>query len=238
METLTKSNQKRAKIAIVTGGSSGIGLGICTALLENSYKVICASLKAPLSTNLHNNPNFLFIKTDVRKDQEVQTLVESLSKISPSLDVLVNCAGVGIFGSIAHTSLPDWNSVLETNLTGSFLCVKYSWEMLKIHGGRIFNIGSICDHIGLAESAAYTASKFGVRGLNQVVNSEGAPFGIRSTLISLGAVYTPIWESRPEFSPKDMLNVEDVSKVVIDILSTRSEVRFDEVKLFPPKGIL
>jgi NAD(P)-dependent dehydrogenase (short-subunit alcohol dehydrogenase family) len=235
---MNKKLKKNRPLAIVSGGTSGIGLAISQELIRKGYFVLAGSLEPTKNSRVAASKDFLWVKTDIRNEEEVSKLFLAASKITHQLKVLVNCAGVGVFKNLTDITSQDWRTVLDTNLTGSFFCSRLAFEMMRSYGGRIIHIGSICGHIGLPQNAAYAASKFGLRGLSQVINEEGKDFGIKSTIISLGAVYTDIWLNRKDFNSSDMLSVSDVSQTVVEIISKRENVRIDEIKILPPKGIL
>src|SRR6185437_8477610 len=130
--------------------------------------------------------------------------LESLGK---KLAVLVNNAGIGVFKPFTDITLNEWNSMIQTNLTGAFLCSREATKlMLANGGGRIINVGSIAEKIPLANNVAYGASKSGLKGLSNILNEEYKHDKIRVTHICLGATYTDIWADRPEFSKDNMLD--------------------------------
>jgi NAD(P)-dependent dehydrogenase (short-subunit alcohol dehydrogenase family) len=213
---------------LVTGGARGIGRAVVEQLAASATRVIVADLNPPAD-----------IRVDVRREDSVTALFEQIEGSGVRVQALVHCAGIGIFKPIAELSTDDWNSVVSTNLTGAFLCSRATIRhMLSRGGGRIVHIGSVADHTPLPSNGAYGCAKAGVRMLTQIINEEYKAQGIRATLLSLGAVYTDIWKSRPEFSPSDMLSVDDVARVIAGILSQPAHVRIDETVLLPPKGLL
>lgn len=228
----------RTPLAIVTGGTSGIGLAVSRALIDQGYYVIAASIDSNSSGSGVDSDMFKWIPTDVRSEKQVIKLFQIAAKKQSTLKVLVNCAGIGVFKNLENLTSKDWKNVIDTNLTGSFFCSKLAFNLMRNKGGRIIHLGSISDHIGLCQNGAYAASKFGLRGLSAVINEEGKKYGIMSTLISAGAVYTRIWSDRKEFNANDMLSVSDISQVVVEIVSKGNNVRIDEIKVFPSKGIL
>ena len=179
------------------------------------------------------------VRVDITDEASVAALFEHGERELGPLSLLVNCAGVGVFTSIADTSVHDWRRTLEVNLTGAFLCSREAFKRMKVHGGgRILHIGSVSDHLTLPLNGAYAASKHGLRGLVGVLNEEGKDSAIRATLLSLGAVYTSFWRAREGFSPADMLSVEDVAQSIWEIAQKPLRVRVDELRLLPPKGVL
>ena len=219
-----------SQTVLVTGGTKGIGNAIAAHLSGLGARVFAAAIDAPPPLQL-----------DVRSEQSVDSLFRHIESAGCALTSLIHCAGVGVFKPIADLSLADWDLVLSTNLTGAFLCTRAAIRHMLARsngGGRIVHIGSVADHTPLAANGAYGSSKAGLRMLTQVTNEECALHGIRATLLSLGAVYTDVWASRPEFDKADMLSPADVAGVVAGILSQPPHVRVDELTVKPPKGIL
>ena len=227
------------KLALVTGASKGIGQAIAEQLAARGATVIAAarSLEGRVLAD-RRVPGVIPVTLDVCSESAVDALfAEVQSKLGP-LDVLVNNAGVGVFKPTIELSLDEWNQVIGTNLTGAFLCARAAFRQMKAAGGRIIHIGSIADHVNLSGCAAYGASKFGLRGLSGVINEDGKEHGVRSTLISVGASYTHIWEGREEFDASDMLSPADVADTVADVASKGLGIRIDELRILPPQGVL
>ncbi|WPB73477.1 SDR family oxidoreductase [Archangium violaceum] len=217
---------------IVIGGTGEIGKAVIARLRAEGVRAVCASNDVKQETADER-------RVDITDEASVASLFERAEKEVGPISVLINCAGVGVFTSIADTSVQDWRKTLEVNLTGAFICSREAFNRMKTRGGgRLIHIGSISDHLTLPMNGSYAASKHGVRALTGVLNEEGKPYSIRATLISLGAVYTSFWKTRPEFSPADMLSVEDVAQSIWEIAQKPLNVRVDEIRLLPPKGVL
>lgn len=221
-----------ARNALVVGGTGDIGQAVLARLRAGGMRALSASNEVDAKTEdaLH---------VDLRDEASVITLFERAERLQGPLHVLINCAGIGRFAPIEETSVSDWRETLEVNLTGAFLCAREAFKRMKAGGGgRIIQIGSVSDHLTLPMNGAYAASKHGVRALTGVLNEEGKACAVRATLVSLGAVYTSLWKSRPEFNPADMLCVEDVAQSLWEIAQKPLSVRIDELRLLPPKGVL
>jgi NAD(P)-dependent dehydrogenase (short-subunit alcohol dehydrogenase family) len=213
---------------LITGGTQGIGRAIADQLDENGTPVFAAAIDAlpPM-------------QVDVREEPSVDALFRHIETSGHNIKALVHCAGIGIFKPLVDLSLKDWNNVVSTNLTGAFLCTRAAIRhMLPRGGGRIIHIGSVAAQTPLVANGAYGSAKAGLRMLTQIINEEHKSDGIRATLLTLGATYTDIWKGLPQFSPADMLSVQDVANMVVAILSQHSHVRIDEMTVVPPKGIL
>lgn len=201
-------------------------------LRTEGLRVVCASNDVKQETAED-------LRVDVTDESSVVEMFERAEKQWGPIGLLINCSGVGVFAPLTEISAADWRRTIDVNLTGAFLCSREAFKRMKGRGGgRIIHIGSVSDHLTLVDNGAYAASKHGVRGLTGVLNEEGKPFSIRATLISLGAVYTSFWHSRPEFSPSDMLSVDEVAQTIWEIARKPLNVRVDEIRLLPPKGVL
>jgi NAD(P)-dependent dehydrogenase (short-subunit alcohol dehydrogenase family) len=216
---------------LVTGGTHGIGRAVVERLRLDGAIIVVAAIDAQPSEDA--------VRVDVRSEESVNGLFRHIEALGYDIRAMVHCAGVGIFKPLVELSLDDWDFVVSTNLTGAFLCTRSAIRhMLPRGGGRIVHIGSVADHKPLPSNGAYGCSKAGLRMQTQIINEEHKSQGIRATLVSLGAVYTDAWKSRPEFSPSEMLGVQDVASVIAGILSQPPHVRIDEMVVVPPKGIL
>jgi NAD(P)-dependent dehydrogenase (short-subunit alcohol dehydrogenase family) len=218
--------------AIVVGGTGEIGKAVLARLRAEGLRAVCASIDVKQET-----PEDL--RVDVTDEASVTAMFEKAAQALGSISLLVNCTGVGVFAPLSELSADDWRRTIDVNLTGAFLCTREAFKHMKAHGGgRIIHMGSVSDHLTLVHNAAYAASKHGLRGLTGVLNEEGKSFSIRATLLSVGAVYTSFWHSRPEFSSADMLSVDDVAQTLWEVAQKPLNVRVDEIRLLPPKGVL
>ncbi|MDY7228192.1 SDR family oxidoreductase [Hyalangium rubrum] len=231
----------RSKVVVVTGGVRGLGRTMADFMAREGAAVWVTSRQAPPP-----HPSLVAaagevraVRLDVTDEASVKELFAQVDAAYGRLDVLVNNAGVGVFKPVVETTLAEWDTMLRTNLTGTFLCSKEAFRrMQRQGGGRIITIASVSGYIPIVENGAYGASKYGVRGFCKILNEEGKAHSIRVSLVSPGAAYTDIWEGREGFDPRDMLQPEDIAESVLDIARRPLHVRIDEVKLLPPKGVL
>jgi len=229
------------KWVVVTGGSRGLGKTTAALLARHGARVLATSRTAePLAPSRLPGPGqTTAVALDVTQEPSVLRLFSALDAAGVTPDVLVNNAGVGLFKPLTETRMEEWEQVLRTNLTGAFLCAREAFRrMAKGAGGRIINVGSIAGQVPLADNAAYAASKFGLRGLSQVMSVEGAARNVRVSLIQLGATWTELWQGREGFDPAQMLKAEDLAQTVLEIAQRPLHVRVDEVTVLPPRGIL
>ena len=176
---------------------------------------------------------------DVTDPESVNRLFRWLKETDAVPSVLINNAGVGFFKPLRDLSYSEWQQMVEVNLTGAFLCtVQATRGMVDNGGGRIINIGSIVDKKATPGNVGYGASKWGLRGFSRTVAEESKGEKICVTHISMGAVWSDIWEGRVGFSKEDMLDVEHAAEVMAYVATLPLSVRIDEMEMTPPKGIL
>jgi NAD(P)-dependent dehydrogenase (short-subunit alcohol dehydrogenase family) len=175
------------KIAVVTGGGSGLGKVIATALLDAGHRVVVAGRTR---ASLESVPGADPFVADVTSAADVAALFEHVSARYGRLDVLVNNAGTfGPSAPATDVSDEDWSAVVETNLTGSFRCARAAFRLMAAQdprGGRIINNGSISAHVPRLNAVAYTASKHAITGLTKALALEGRAHGIAVSQIDIG----------------------------------------------------
>src|SRR6185437_2465587 len=227
------------KLIIITGGKGGLGLAMAKKLNENMATVITTS------RDICFNPNRITPNTinqqylDINDASSVDQFFLWVSQQNQQLSILINNAGVGIFKPFTEISLEEWNAIISTNLTGAFQCSKHACLLMnKSGGGRIINIGSVVELAGIANNAAYAASKSGLRAMSFVISEEGRKTNITSTHITLGAVYSDIWKDRPGFNKADMLNIKHLSDTIEYIAGLPCDVRIDSLEITPATKIL
>lgn len=184
------------RVAVVTGAGSGIGRAVSIALLEAGYRVVCAGRREEglRSTLAGYESQGLAVPTDVRREEMVQDLFRHTVEEFGRVDVLFNNAGAfGVPASVADLSLEDWQFVIDTNLTGYFLCAREAFRVMKQQqprGGRIINNASVAAQVPRPHSVAYTAGKTGVTGLTKTISLEGRAYDIACGQIDIGNAAT------------------------------------------------
>src|SRR5437867_11627442 len=187
------------------------------------------------------------IPCDVTKPLAVKSFVDRIVGELGLPDVVVDNAGVFLIKQLAETTYDDFALTLATNLTAPFLIARALVPRMVERGhGHLVTIGSISDYIGFPGSTAYAASKFGLRGMHEVIRAETAKTGVRTTLISPGPVDTEIWDAvdpdaKPGFTKrKDMMRAEDVAEAGLFAVTRPERVAIAEIRLLPaiytPRG--
>ena len=223
------------RVAIVTGGSGGIGRAAALAFARKGAKVAVADIlieagEETVQMIKNDGAEAIFVKTDVSNPAEVKALVDKAVKTYGSLDYAHNNAGID--GAQALTAdYPEemWNRVLSINLTGVWLCMKHEIpQMLKQGKGAIVNTASVGGFTALSKIAAYTAAKFGVIGITKTAALEYATQGIRVNAVCPGIISTPMTENLDQEKKSSLLDMipmerfgkpEDVAWAVLFLAS-------------------
>jgi NAD(P)-dependent dehydrogenase (short-subunit alcohol dehydrogenase family) len=187
----------RRKVAIVTGAGSGIGKSVALALLGDGYSVVFAGRRMETLTEAASGAprtRVLLVPTDVQDPASVRELFEKARKRFGRLDLLFNNAGVGAPAiPLEDLSLDQWRRVVDTNLTGPFLCTQEAFRLMKSQsprGGRIINNGSISAYAPRPHSAPYTATKHAISGLTKATSLDGRRYDIACGQIDIGNAAT------------------------------------------------
>jgi NAD(P)-dependent dehydrogenase (short-subunit alcohol dehydrogenase family) len=195
-------NQFNGKVAIVTGGASGIGLACSETFARGGASVVVADINEEIGNRAvasikGNGGQAIFTRTDVGRPEDVRAMVEAAISNFGRLDIAVNNAGIG--GEAAPTgdySIEGWLKVININLNSVFYCMRYQIpRMLETGGGAIVNMASILGSVGFANSSAYVAAKHGIVGLTKNAAIEYAKQGIRVNSVGPGFIMTPLIES-------------------------------------------
>lgn len=193
------------KIAFVTGGGDGIGRATSVALSACGAKVIVTDINEKMGKQTvdqikSEGNEASFFKMDVSVESEVKTITDIVIDENKKIDLAVNNAGVGgDFESIHKTDLSDWNSTLNINLNGVFLCMKYQIKyMLRNRFGRIVNVSSMAGLKGVGGGASYSASKHGVIGLTKSAAIEYGDHNIRVNSVCPGFIDTKLIQNVPK----------------------------------------
>ncbi|MCL4110284.1 UNVERIFIED_CONTAM: hypothetical protein GTU68_038640 [Idotea baltica] len=227
------------KVVIVTGAGSGIGRVVSRHLLTNDCHVVLAGRRLPElqeSASGFGEATSLCVSTDVTDEQQVDSLFTATTKRFGRLDVLFNNAGVS-FKSVLLEDLPlsEWNRLVDVNLTGSFLCTRAAFRIMKQqhpHGGRIINNGSVSAHVPRPNSAAYTASKHAITGLTKSTSLDGRKYNIACSQIDIGNAATEmtagmssgVHQADGSIAPEPTMDSSYIAEAILSMVRMPPEV--------------
>ena len=186
------------KVAVVTGGSSGIGRATALGLARAGARVVVSGRnqergEETVGLITAGGGEALFVRAEVANAPEVEAMVRTAVTTYGRLDCAVNSAGVGLFASIVDCPERKWQRVLDINLKGAWLCMKYEIpQILKAGGGAIVNVSSITGVTGIANMSAYSASKHAIIGLTKTAALEYAKDDLRINAVCPGSMKTPM----------------------------------------------
>ena len=185
------------RIALVTGGASGIGKAIAEALAEDGLKVVISDLNQEQGQALAEAIDGHFIASDLTRPEACADLVQAINHRYGGVDVLVNNAGIQHVSAIEDFPEEKWNLMMQLMLTTPFLLIKYIWPYIKQKGrGRIVNMGSVHAQIASLNKSAYVSAKHGLLGLTKSAALEGGEHGITANLVCPAYVKTPLVENQ------------------------------------------
>jgi 3-oxoacyl-[acyl-carrier protein] reductase len=226
------------KVAYITGGSKGIGLGIAKVLLENGMKVAItsrsleAASQAALSLG-YDATKVLALQSEVSSMADETTAIQATIAHFGQIDVLVANAGVGHFASIESLTEAEWKETIDTNLTGVFNSVKASLESLKQTKGYIITISSLAGTNFFEKASAYNASKFGLVGFTQAIMLDLRKYGIKVTTIMPGSVATNFNNHVPNDADAWKIQPEDIGQLVADLLKMNPRTLPSKIEVRP-----
>jgi NAD(P)-dependent dehydrogenase (short-subunit alcohol dehydrogenase family) len=232
------------KVAIVTGGGTGIGKGIAQAFAGEGCSVVIAARTAERLERAAEEiraagGEALALRTDVTDEASVEALFEAATARFGRLDILVNNSGIVAGGEIGDIPTDRWDEVMAVNVRGVFLCTRAAFRIMKAQGGgRIINIGSISAHRPREDSAPYTTSKHAVTGLTRSTALDGRPYGISCGQLNPGNTLVE-WRAeladRPgmNLSEEPMVQVEDMARGALYMATLPPEANALELTMLP-----
>ncbi len=184
------------KICIVTGGGSGIGRATCRIFAREGAKVIVADRNSETAVAVAKTlPGAVALSVDVSKSADVKRMIDDTVRQFGRLDVIVNNAGYGTFGTVVDIDEAEWDALMAVNVRGVYLCCKYAIPAMKATGGgAIVNVASVVASIGIRNRAAYVASKGAVAALTRAIALDHVAEGIRCNAIAPGTIDTPYYD--------------------------------------------
>ena len=211
------------KVALVTGGGTGIGKAIAKAISDEGGKVVIVGRKEENLKQAQSEigSNIETMVCDVTQELQVVDVFSSVKETHGKLDILINNAGMAVKAKSHELEYELWKKVIDVNLNGAFLCAKEAMKiMVEQKSGRIINIGSISGQMSRPENAPYTSSKFGLEGLTRAFALDGRDHGVAVSIIHPGNVATNIWKGREEISEREgLIPLEDIGKLAVTMLT-------------------
>jgi NAD(P)-dependent dehydrogenase (short-subunit alcohol dehydrogenase family) len=229
------------KVAVVTGGSKGIGFAIAEALSKNGANVfICARDKTELKRaidDLSRSGRAEGEVCDVRSETQVRMMLEECERVFGGVDILVNNAGIGIMGKTVEEISPDeFRQTLETNLFGVYYACHFVMPMMRRRGGGyVINISSLAGQNPHPKMAAYNASKFGLNGFTEAMMQEVRQDNIKVSYICPGSVNTYFGGDTPTSEQSWQLQPDDIAQIVIDLLNMDPRALPSKIEMRPSK---
>lgn len=234
-------NNLKHKVALVTGGTKGIGYGIAQALLSEGIHVAITSrdessaqkAAGALNANASNDAKAIGIKADVRDYKSQQNAVKIILEHFNQLDIVIANAGLGHFASIEDLSVEQWQETIDTNLTGVFYSIKASVDALKKSKGYFITISSLAGTNFFANGSAYNASKFGVTGFTQAVMLDLRKHNVKVSTIMPGSVATYFNDHSPNADDAWKIQIEDIGELVLDLLKMNPRTLPSKIEVRP-----
>ncbi len=225
------------KVAIITGGSKGIGYGIAQSCLAQGMKVAITSRSQEAADkaaqSLGDSDQVIGVASDVRKYEDEKRVVQTVLDKWGKVDAMIANAGVGHFAPIQEMTHDQWNDVIDINLTGVFNSTKASLEALKASQGYLITIASLAGTNFFAKGAAYNASKFGLVGFTQAVMLDVRQDGVKVTTIMPGSVASHFNNHQPSDADAWKIQPEDIGKLCVDLLTMPARSLPSKVEIRP-----
>jgi 3-oxoacyl-[acyl-carrier protein] reductase len=229
------------KVALITGGSKGIGLGVAEALISSGYAVVITSRT---ESELHRSTQYLNARVansasgvvaDVRSMEEMEQTIAHCIATFGRLDILIANAGVGHFAAIKDLTAQQWSETMDINLTGVFNSVKASLDQLIANQGYVITIASLAGTNFFAKGTAYNASKFGLVGFSQALMMDLRDHGVKVTTIMPGSVATYFNNHTPTDADSWKIQPEDIGQMVVDLLKMNPRTLPSKIEVRPSK---
>ncbi|MCA9115580.1 MAG: SDR family oxidoreductase [Planctomycetaceae bacterium] len=232
--------QLDGKVVVITGGNQGIGKAIAAQFAAEGARLVLAArneqkLNSTADELRATGADVLAVPTDVADEAAVEGLFDAAQQEYGRVDILVNNAGAFDGGRVDEVSLAGWNNVIGACLTGTFLCSRRAFRIMKEQGGgRILNIGSISAQRPRENSSPYSAAKFGVWGLTQATAIDGRPFGIVCSCLHPGNVLVERrMDSEKKSDDEPMMEMETIARAALAMVAVPPDVNFLEAIVMP-----
>lgn len=233
----------KGKVAIITGGTKGIGHGIAETLLQHGMKVAITGRSqldaSKIAKALGSPDQIIGIEADVRNYESQQKVVAKVVEKWGKLDAMIANAGVGHFADIEDLTIEQWQEVIDVNLTGVFFSTKAALPALKKSKGYLLTVSSLAGTNFFAKGAAYNASKFGVVGFSQAVMLDVRSAGVKVTTIMPGSVATHFNNHPVTEKEAWKIHPVDIGQIIVDLLRMNPRTLPSKIEVrpsFPPSA--
>ena len=237
---MKKILQMNTKVAFITGGTKGIGLGVAEALIAEGTKVILTSRSKTDAQKIADKLNAdkseqvaVGLEADVRHFDAVEDAVRKGLEEFGQIDYVIANAGLGHFGSIEEITHEQWHQVIDTNLTGVFNTIKATVEALSESKGYFISISSLAGTNFFAKGTAYNASKFGLTGFTQALMLDLRDKGIKVSTIMPGSVSTYFNGNEPDANDAWKIQPEDLGELVVDMFKLNPRTLPSKIEVRP-----
>jgi len=225
------------KIAVVTGASSGLGAAFAGALVAKGAIVygLARNLDKLDALQKQLGKSFIPVKMDITDQKAIVAWVKKTFSDDLLPNILINNAGAGYFGKIDELPLQHWHDMINTNLNGVFYISSNLVPLMKMNNAscHIINIGSILGKTTRPDSAAYSATKYGIQGFSEALSNELRPCNIKVTCVNPGSIETHFFEQSGIEPHSNMLQPKDIAAFIIHVLETPGNMLIDEITLRP-----
>lgn len=231
----------KGKVALITGGSKGIGYGIAEKLLAQGIHVAITSRSQKsaddaaerLKSASKDGAMVLALEADVRDYKDQENAVAKVNSELGKLNIVVANAGLGHFGNIEDLTIEQWNDVIDTNLTGAFYTLKSTVASLKKSEGYYISISSLAGTNFFEGGTAYNASKFGVTGFTQAAMLDLRKHKVKVSTIMPGSVSTHFNGNEPSDKGAWKIQIEDIGELVVDLLKMHPRTLPSKIEVRP-----
>lgn len=230
------------KVVVVTGAGRGLGRAVAEAFAREGANLVLGARTAPeidlLAANLGDA---IAVVTDVRSAEECGRLIEAAVAEFGHIDVLINNAGVAVYGPVGSYGAGEVDSMFDTNVKGLIYCSQAALQAMKPRrSGLIVNVSSIAGKLHLSNESVYCATKWAVNGYTGVLRQEAAALGVRVTVVCPGGIDTPFWSAQ-EFVPfpdhvdpqRDFLSPDEVAQAILDVALRSERCVVPEIVMLP-----
>ncbi len=230
------------KVVVITGASRGLGKAMAEGFAAEGAHLVLGARTMPELEAVARELDAVAVQTDVREPREVFALVEAAVAEFGRVDVMINNAGLAIYGPFHEVSEDDFDLMVATNLKGAFFGSQAAFNVMKAqHSGLIINISSIAGKLHLPNESAYNATKWAVNGFTGTLRMEAEKFGVKVSCVCPGGIATPFW-GEMDFYPfptdvidpqRDFMKPEEVARTVVELARGSDGYVIPEVVMTP-----